>query len=454
MKSRIAASDKGVPRAFDGTGLLSRAETPQASQDADLPLLPAVTRHGITWTFEKPVPVGRFVNGDSHAVGPVPVSAIDPPPRDGRNGSVVNLPAEANRGGFDDRTRQGRCDSTLRVAPPLRLVSGDALVSTMSFDEVGMTGRALRPRDRTISLVRSAAVLTCLAAPVRPDAFRPSYCGGEKNPAIHFARNLRRDLLPSLPRGPDAPDLQRFAGHFARPWIDTLNFGFDAPAEYMPDYGREVARATAIAALLLALDFPPAEKEPLLIGFAQYGLELAGIALAGHPGRPAHGGHGSGRTLPLVLAARLLQEPRLPPVKARFSEDMQTLYGKGWTGAQALYAGHVGKEGGVPTRSDGALTSTCSRKSGLPRSGRTIAAAAQASRGWERRLPRGRWGSRPSGHPPFFDHVERWMTEDDEPFIEIIEKQIGKSYRAPWARRRQAWDRFVETMWHACAHKR
>jgi len=41
------------------------------------------------------------------------------------------------------------------------------------------------------------------------------------------------------------------------------------------------------------------------------------------------------------------------------------------------------------------------------------------------------------------------MTEDDTHSLGIIEKQIGKSYHAAWARQGQAWDKFVEEMWFA-----
>src|SRR5271157_3473284 len=36
----------------------------------------SVTQYGITWTFEKPVRVGQFVNGDYYVVGPTTIAAI------------------------------------------------------------------------------------------------------------------------------------------------------------------------------------------------------------------------------------------------------------------------------------------------------------------------------------------------------------------------------------------
>ena len=45
-----------------------------------LPLQDTVSQYGMTWTFDKPARVGRFVNGDFYVVGPVTVTAIMPKP--------------------------------------------------------------------------------------------------------------------------------------------------------------------------------------------------------------------------------------------------------------------------------------------------------------------------------------------------------------------------------------
>lgn len=420
-----------------------RLETPLNA--SDLPEVKTLTHHGITWTFTSPSRIGRFVNGDYYVIGPVIVTSVDPPPVQGRNGSVLNLSPNPRRSGFDHRVKGGRFDPSLRASPPFRMNPGDSLISTISFDEIGKAGRVLRHRDPTISPVRSAAVLTCLAEPVPKDAFRPPYSGSSRK-TIYYSRNLRRHLLPRLPKPDNAPSIKEYADYFERPWIDALKFNFDAPAEYMPDYGREIARLTAMAALLLCLDFPQEDKETLLVRFVQYGIDLFGLIQAGHPGWPAHGGHGNGRKLPVLLAGLLLNEPPLLSPQANFSEDMQTMYGSGWTGAKALYAGHVGKDGRADQIGWGAYEHLQPKEwpstigEDYRRCCTSIAwvgtALAARVHGLERI-----WR-----HPPFFDYVDRWMTEDDEPLLEIIEKQIGKSYRAPWARQGQAWDPFVESI--------
>ncbi|MHC4406322.1 MAG: hypothetical protein ACYTG0_42360 [Planctomycetota bacterium] len=423
-----------------------------------------VTQHGITWRFQYKARVGRFVGGDYYVVGPVTVTSITPGPADGRNGSALNLPPVNSRSGFDSRVPGGRYDPRLRTELPIAMKPGDALVSTISVDKVRELPAPLRPADRTISPVRSAAVLTCLSSPVPPDAFRPSYC--DRQQEIYFARKLRLELLPKLPRvqGSPAeagwvtrPDPEEWARRFQRPWIDTCSFGFDAPVEYMPHYGREIGRAVGIASLVLMLDYPEDEKEKLLVNFVQYGIDLWGIVRAGHPGWPAHGGHGSGRKWPIVFAGILLadkdmQSPKAKYPEVRFGEDMQTMYGKGWTGAKALYAGHIGADGEKYQKGWGAYEHLPPEKwpsmlgenyrrccTSVAWVGQALAARIlHAEEAW--------------GHDAFFDYVDRWMEEDDTEAIRTIKKATGHDYSASWNRQRQAWDPFVNQMWAEYRH--
>lgn len=405
----------------------------------------SITQDGIIWTFSEPARVGRFVNGDPYIVGPATIVAIDPPPEGGRNGSVLNLPATNNRSGFDDRVEGNRYDPGLRSDPPIRMVPGDALVSTISVETVGELKAVLRRSDDTHSPVRTASILTCMDAPVPTDAFRPSYC--DPSNTVYLARNLHRERLSNLPRVLSTPSLSEFEGYLRRPWIDTVQFEFDCPIEYMPHYGREIGRAVGMVSLMLMLDFTPEEKEPLLVYLVQYGVDLYGAVQAGHPGWPAHGGHGNGRKWPIVFAGVLFEDEAMQHPDAKFGEDMQTMYGEGWTGAGALYAGHVGKDG-VPgqvgwgayehlqPRDWPSMIGESYRRccTSIAWVGQALAAQLlDAEDAWD--------------HPAFFDYVDRWMTEDDSEFLDIIQEQTGHSYHADWARQGQAWDDFVNEMW-------
>ncbi len=166
----------------------------------DLPLKKSIEQYGITWTFNKPVRVGQFVNGDYYIVGPATIISITPEPKNGRNGSCLNLPSTTDKIGFDDRILFGRYDPKLYMAPPINLKPGDRLLSSISLDQIS----SLKPwlwyshKDQR-SPIRTIAALTCLKAPVPADAFRPAYSGN--NPKIYLARNIKRDLLPNLSKG-------------------------------------------------------------------------------------------------------------------------------------------------------------------------------------------------------------------------------------------------------------
>ncbi len=56
---------------------------------------------------------------------------------------------------------------------------------------------------------------------------------------------------------------------FERPWLDTITYGFAAPIENMPVYGREFARAAGMGSLLVCSNFSPEQKETLLIRMVQ-----------------------------------------------------------------------------------------------------------------------------------------------------------------------------------------
>jgi len=393
------------------------------------------------------------VNGDYYVVGATRVVEITPAPAAGRNGSVVNLPAVQDRTGFDDRTDGNRFDASLRSDPPFTLSPGDSLVSSISVTALGQIPCMLRPEDSSASPVQTAAILTCLDQPVAADTFRPPYTGGATK--LYHASSLVRSSLPSLPRPSSTPPLADFERVFERPWIDNLFFQFDAPADNMPCYGREIARAVSNASLLLMVDYPLADRETLLVRFVQYGLDLWGLVQAGYPGWQAHGGHGNGRKWPILFAGILLADPEIQALATdhagvRFSEDMQTIYDTGWTGATVVYGGHVGPNGESVNPGWGPyehLQPSAWLGDSIGESYRRCC----TSIGWIGEALAARLLNAQSlwAHPAFFDYADRWMTEDDSAAVQTILQQTGHDYSASWARQGQAWDAFVEQMWAA-----
>jgi hypothetical protein len=437
--------------------LSAKNSQPANPKEETLQFRDRISQHGITWTFNRPAPVGRFVNGDYYIVGNVTVVSITPKPEEGRNGSVLNLPPYPGRSGFDSRVKQGRYDAGLRASLPIHMKPRDSLISTISMEKLEELPAPLRPKDKAVSPIRSASVLTCLPEPVPPDAFRPSYC--DRGQKIFLGRNLRWELLLQLPpveggmeQGPWKITPEDWADRFQRPWLDVCFFGFDAPVEYMPHYGHEVGRAVGVASLVLQLDYPKERKERLLINFVQYGIDLWGIVRAGHRGWPALGGHGSGRKWPIIFAGLLLgDEDMQSPIKRypnlKFGEDMQTMYGQGWTGAKVVYAGHAGKKGRIDKIGWGAYEHLHPSK-WVNETGesyrRCCTSTAWVGQALAARLMK---AEKVWAHDAFFDYVDRWMTEDDTQPIQEMKKARGWDYSANWARQSQARDPFINNMW-------
>ena len=439
----------------------------QAAETRTTPMT-SLTQHGITWTFDREVEVGQFVNGDYYVIGACTVVDINPKPANGRNGSTVNLGITRNKSPFDDRAPGKRFDPTNYLPLPISLKPNDSLISSVSVAEIKQRPGVLIPngREKTLSGVRSYSVLTCLAEAVRADAFRPPYCVGDKT--IYYANDLKRELLPALASVEHMANSDLFIWMYQRPWMEVCFFNFDAAAEYQAQYGRETSRAFGNASLLLCLDIDADKKEKLLINCVQYGIDLWGIARAGYQWG-ALGGHGNGRKWPIVFAGMLLgDEAMSKPTEsldhAVFSEDEQTRYGEAWHGATVIYGGHMGERNADDFRQilhevvhpkDWPFNEKASRKWQL---------AAATNESYRRCCTSSSWvGSALAmhlmkaeenwDHPAFFDYVDRWMTEDDTVINETISAELKKrgntrGFRAERERAQgMAWDRFTIEMW-------
>ncbi|MBN1419000.1 MAG: hypothetical protein JXP34_09505 [Planctomycetes bacterium] len=460
--------------------IYTKQNVPATPAVEDLPLRESVSQYGITWTFEEAARVGQFINGDWYVVGPATIEAIDPKPLYGRevprreldrmdkerpeeqrirNGFMLNPPA-AMEVAYDSGVRNWFRPSLIQRLP-VKMEPGDSLVSTISMPKNLVLHAQLRNKiERGVddsSPIRTAAVLTCVAEPQPPDAFRPAFCDREQR--VYRARDLKRQLLPAAAATPSMPDPRRYIRFTQRPWVGTCFFGFEEPVENMPQYGLEYGRVVGISALLLSTDLPPERKEPLLVNLVQIGIDLGGMIRAGHPGWTGWGGHGSGRKLPIVFAGLLLGDDRLAAInasfpKASFGEDEQTAYGPCWTGATVVFTGHSGIDAATgagrsrgsgwgpyehmpPSRwKDGQNTSESYRRC-CTSVGWVAQALALRLLGAEEA-----WG-----HDAFFDYVDRWMGEDDGAFVKTIKEATGRDHDKEWARQGQAWDAFVNEMW-------
>jgi Bacterial Ig-like domain (group 2) len=490
-----AGNSAGTSFSVTATSAADTSKSAHAAVTVTAPPPPAgtatsVSKDGVTWTFSEAVPVGQFVNGDYYVVGPVTLTKIDPAPTTSspyENGSVKNLPTANSKSGFDSRLNDGAdesfwFDASVRQYVPISLKPGDSLVSSISVAQIHTLPEVMRSTDKNISPVATVSVLTVLATQPTADAFRPSYC--DRNQTIYHADALQRNLLPSLapPNPGSTPTLAQFEAWYRRPWIDTDPFLFDAPGEYMPDYGQHIAFADSYAALLLMLNFPADQKVNLTNYFVQYGIDLYGCVQAGY-GWPAFGGHRSGRKLPIIFAGILLNDSGMKSVSAnhpdQFGEDMQTLYinklppagtfAKAWQGATVIYGGHYGvKVDGTPINPGLYGPYEQLQPSAWP----LLNPTEQLGEGYRRCCTSTSWvGEALAIHllhaesvwnyPPFFDYVDRWMTEDDTQAVAEIKAQSGFDYSAGWLRQGQTKGflqgefpqyTFIDDMWAAYRH--
>ncbi|HWB04159.1 MAG TPA: hypothetical protein VG796_14120 [Verrucomicrobiales bacterium] len=432
----------------------------------ELPLRQRVSQYGISWTFDRPARVGQFVNGDFYAVGPVNIIDIDPKPQWGaevgelidrdevreskfpgkqaRNGSELNPQGKSQTGGFDSRIPAGWYDPGRFARLPIQMKPGDALVSTISR----RNGEITKFSGQHVDPLRVAAVLSCVAQALPPDSFRPSYCDAAGSGNFR-AGNLRRDLLLRLPHTSSAPKtLTSYITALQKPWLDTVVFGFAAPVENLPHYGQFMAQTAGEASLLLLTDYPKEEKERLLINLVQAGIDLWGVARTGGTW-PAHGGLNSGRKWPIIFAGMMLGDAKMhSPSQGRpelhFGEDDQTAfcpyeyrdktYISGWTGARAIFTGHslAGSGGNRGNWESGWGPLDLFRPADWPnKNPRDLPASeayrrANTSSAWVAQALAARllhaepvWN-----HDAFFAYVDRWMTEDDTPFVRRI-KEAG-----------------------------
>jgi hypothetical protein len=472
---RVQGPDPWVPSSHTIV-LYSQDHPPATPKLEDLALRESVSQHGITWGFDKAARVGQFVNGDWYVVGPITVITILPKPLYGaeipeieldhmdlerpvsqrvRNGFMINPPAEM-KVAYDSGVRNFFEPSLIQKLPAA-MKPGDSLVSTISMPK----GLVLKPQlwetvERGVddsSPVRTAAILTCVAKPLPPDAFRPGFC--DRQAKVYLSRHLQRELLPTLAVR-NMPDPRLFVRFTERPWVGTCFFGFEGPVENMPQYGRDYARVVGQDALLLCTDLKPQQKETLLVDFVQAGIDLGSMIRSGHPGWEGFGGHGSGRKLPIVFAGLLLGEDQLAHInksfpRAHFGEDEQTAYGDCWTGAKVVFTGHraIDEATGIARQGTGPYEHTppATWKEGREKLSESYRRCC-TSAGWvaEALALHLLKGEQAWDHDAFFDYCDRWMFEDEREALQVLKRDAAME-EPDWAHEGKTWEPFVNDMW-------
>jgi hypothetical protein len=341
----------------------------------------SVTQFGITWTFDRNYPAGQFCNGDWWVAGPVNIVTISPASTVQSGGHVINGSminpetgnVNPNTGsglhvfqGFDSRlynysvsynpARPGNLD--LSPSNPLVVPVGSSLLSAISRQGI--------PSWATKEMcLLTVAVLTVLDTIPPANSFRPAYCGHNKTVKFNKA-DLDYTKLGGYPligstgilakgAGPHGVNDELYQGDtyermVERPWLD---FGYDMMGSYMhPQYNMQpdgawlAGQVSEIALVLNSGNYTNAQKEKLMIGLVQIGIDNFGV----HDGANVQWGtwnnNGqicSGRKFPILFAGMVLNTPAAAGMKnigqvsidalsrgatgyVSFAEDEQTFY--------------------------------------------------------------------------------------------------------------------------------
>jgi hypothetical protein len=211
---------------------------------------------------------------------------------------------------------------------------------------------------------------------------------------------------------------------------------------------------------MLCLDLPAAEKEPLLLGYVQLGIDLWGMLEAGYTGWQAYGGWNSGHKHPIILAGVLLGDEKMASPstvypKASFHEDEQTGYGRTWLGAPVEFLGHSGVDAATGKRRVRGRNDWGPYEYKHPKDWhkknwqsesyrRCCNARAWIGQALAARLMKleDQWA-----HDAYFDYVDRWMSEDESKGLKVM-AELG--HKMPeWSHEGQVEIEFHEAMWKA-----
>jgi hypothetical protein len=222
------------------------------------------------------------------------------------NGSMLN-PTHVSGNGYDGCNVEGNVyvsglNVGVGVTPstPLALSGNASLVSTISNSSPGGGSH--------VSIVKTAAVLTCLSTVPPAGSFRPAI--GATTKTLHNISSINYSRLKSLSCPTTKPNISTYANYFQMVFLDSRGW----PARYLhpTDSGMDNYYYPSVfsdAALILNLDYTLEEKQQLVINFIQLGIDLYSLAMAdggSQFGWTPDGGNQNGRKFPIMLAGILL----------------------------------------------------------------------------------------------------------------------------------------------------
>ncbi len=376
-----------------------------------------ITQHGVTWFFKEKHPCGQFATRDWWVQGPVIIKRISPDYKEGRNGWTVNPVKGINA--YDKRIPHNKFVEESIPTLPYKAGPAQSIVKSVSNDQGKCRETDSKKHRCYLETVAVLTVLKSIPENQGKTFFRPPYIGTAK--PLYSVKKLRTDLLPSLPMVKNAPTLNWVDNEFSRVQFDhwsSWTGRYMHPARNMPQYGSNIAISTNNAALRLMLDDPVTQKKQALISYVQAGIDYYHMMKVGVFWK-ADGGHFTGRKLPVVFAAILLDDQNMKKDIADastriFSEDDHTYFGKGNV---ALFGRQCGESQYWYRELKGKGKRDCRDPYGyIDGGGSEIGAAyqtcctAHAYKGAALAATLLPNGERIWDHKPFFKYVDRWVT--------------------------------------------
>lgn len=294
----------------------------------------SISQHGITWTFAKPVQFGQFVNGDYWVVdagegvsiiGISPGHALHPTSGKDIHGSSLNPYNELQ--GFDERISDysHALNVGIGVSSENKLIlkAKNSLVTTIG--NVDFTDLGTAP-----SILKTAAILTCLSSAPPSGSFRPGYSDPEKTIYGNIS-HIDYSKLGKLAQTASTPDPVTYAEKFQKTWLMHSPFWtsrYMHPSDNIPD-NYYYTESLSVAALLLHVNFTNQQKEKLLINFIQHGIDLYGAVKARGFGWTSAAGVGYGRKWPILFAGIMLNAQDMKNIGSVSGDYLNAVEGYG-----------------------------------------------------------------------------------------------------------------------------
>ena len=287
----------------------------------------------IVFNFSGEYVVGQFANGDywvhnngnDVVITDIYPASITTPTGRIINGTMLN-PANLNDQGYDSEARDMNYEASLNKDPGILKENLVVAPNTSVVKSISKESNEGRP------IIKDAVVLTILKETPLEGSFRPPYTGNDKT-IVATINDLNYSTLGSFNRLGNEPDIVEVEADFERVWLEHNTEWTQRdihPENNMPAYGRDIADASGRGLILLQLNYTNAEKEKLLIGMVQYGLDIFGVAKNGGIWYN-NGGHNLGRKMPLLLAGKVLNNSEMLSYADKekhfiFQDDQQHFY--------------------------------------------------------------------------------------------------------------------------------